>query len=73
MDGNGTFTNANGRKHTGVFKRNFFLQDKIFINPLDDEKKQEKNIQYYDENVLSQKEKLAYEKRTRLYKIHNEQ
>ena len=73
MDGNGTFTNANGRVHTGVFKRNFFLNDKTFINPLDDEKKQEKNIKYYDDHVLSLKEKHAYEKRTRLYKISNDQ
>lgn len=73
MDGNGVFTNANGRVHQGMFKRNFYLNDKTFINPLDDEKKQAKNIKYYDDQVLSQKEKQAYEKRTRLYKISNDQ
>jgi hypothetical protein len=69
MDGNGTFNNANGRIHSGLFKRNLFLIDKTFINPLDDEKKQEKNINYSDEHVLSLKDKQAYDKRTRLYKV----
>lgn len=70
MDGiNGVFVNANGREMKGTFKRNFYLQDKTFINPLDDEKKQAKNIKVYEEQVLSQKDKVAYERRTRVYKI----
>ena len=34
------FTHANGQRvMAGTFKRNFFLQDKTFVNPLDEEKR----------------------------------
>lgn len=48
MDGNGKFVNgANGRVSQGAFKRNYFLQDgRVFINPLDEEKRQMKNVKY---------------------------
>lgn len=54
MDGvSGLFINANGREMKGTFKKNLFQLEKTFINPLDDEKKQEKNIKVYEEQVLS--------------------
>jgi hypothetical protein len=73
MEGNsGLLINANGREFKGTFKKNFFLQDKTYINPLDDEKKQAKNIKVYEEQVLSQKDRLAYERRTRVFRIQTE-
>ena len=47
MDGQGKFVNgSNGRQFTGAFKRNLYLQDKIFVNPLDEEKRQQKVLKY---------------------------
>lgn len=40
---------------------------------MDDEKKQAKNIKVYEDTVLSQKDRQAYEKRTRIYKVQSEQ
>ena len=68
MEGNGNFKHSNGRVMAGVFKRNYYLMDKVFINPIDDEKKQKRNIKIYEDQVLSQKEKILYDKRVRLYK-----
>jgi hypothetical protein len=72
MDGAGVFTHQSGRVHKGAFKRNYFQLEKTFVNPLDDEKKQAKNIKVYDETVLSQKEKQIYDRRTRVYKVQSE-
>lgn len=52
MEGQGEFQNANGRKHKGFFKKNYYLQDKCFINPLDDEKKQKRNQRVFEETIL---------------------
>ena len=68
---NGEFRHANGRVHTGLFKRNYYLQDKCFINPMEDEKRQQRNIKVFEEQVISLKEKMAYDKRMRLYKVSN--
>ena len=62
MDGQGEFVHASGRTLQGTFRRNYFQCDKTFINPLDDEKKQKKNIRVFEEQVLSQREKAAYDK-----------
>lgn len=70
MEGQGELKHANGRLMSGSFKRNYFYMDKCFVNPLDDEKKQKKNIKYFEDTVLSQKEKIAYDKRVRLYRVH---
>eukprot|EP00347_Sterkiella_histriomuscorum_P018096 403346805 len=71
MEGSGDFKHANGRSHQGTFRRNYYLQDKCFINPLDDEKKQKKNIKEFEEQVLAQKEKIVYDKRMRLYHVQS--
>ena len=72
MEGQGEFKHASGRTLKGYFRKNYFLQDKVFINPLDDEKKQKKSIKLYEEQVLSQKEKVAYDKRMRVYHVTSE-
>ncbi|CDW79882.1 UNKNOWN [Stylonychia lemnae] len=72
MEGQGEFKHANGRVHHGLFRRNYFLQDKCFINPLDDDKRQKKNIKVFEEQVLAQKEKIIYDKRIRLYHVSSQ-
>jgi len=67
------FTHASGRVLVGTFKRNHFLQDRTFVNPLDDEKRLAITLRVHEERVLSQGEKLAYAKRMRIYKVHSEQ
>lgn len=72
MDGAGVFTHASGRVLQGAFKRNYFQSDRTFINPLDDEKRQAKNIKVFEETVLLQKEKAVYDNRIRLYRVQTE-
>lgn len=73
MDGQGEFKHANGRRHIGLFKRNYYLLEKCFINPLDDEKRQKKNIKIFEEQIIGNKEKEMYDKRIRLFKVHSDE
>ena len=49
MDGQGEFIHVSGKNLVGTFKRNYFLADKCFINPMDDDKKQKRNIKVFEE------------------------
>ncbi len=49
------------------------MQDKNLINPLDDEKRQQKVIKYQDEQTAIQKEKQIFDNRTRIYKVSGDQ
>lgn len=71
MEGEGLFKHANGREYEGTFRRNYFLKEKCFVNPLDDDKKTRKIIKLFEDNVLANKEKIQYEQRLRLFKIRN--
>lgn len=71
MEGRGEFKHSNGKISKGSFRRNYFLQDKCFINPLDEDKKQKLIMKVFEEQVLGQREKIAYDKRMRLFSISN--
>ena len=43
----------------------------MFINPIDDEKRQIKTQKVFEERVIQVKEKQAYDKRMRLYRINS--
>jgi hypothetical protein len=70
------FTHANGKVLKGTFKRNLFLKESgkqaVFVNPLEDEARQAKHVKIFEEQVLSKKDKAAYEKRSRVYRATTE-
>jgi hypothetical protein len=69
MEGMGELKHNNGKEFNGYFRRNYFLQDKCFINPLEEEKRTKKTVKIFEESVLANKEKVQYEKRLRLMKV----